>query len=71
MTDWEKIVYNKIEEAITLKTCLKHDISNLITIAKVLEQAFRRGNKAFIFGNGGSAADAQHIAAELTGQAIS
>jgi D-sedoheptulose 7-phosphate isomerase len=31
----------------------------------VLEQGLRRGGKLLIFGNGGSAADAQHIAAEL------
>jgi D-sedoheptulose 7-phosphate isomerase len=30
--------------------------------------ALKSGNKVLIFGNGGSAADAQHIAAELTGR---
>ncbi|MGO9427157.1 MAG: D-sedoheptulose 7-phosphate isomerase [Steroidobacteraceae bacterium] len=32
---------------------------------KILERGLRRGGKLLIFGNGGSAADAQHIAAEL------
>jgi D-sedoheptulose 7-phosphate isomerase len=32
---------------------------------EVLERGLRRGGKLLIFGNGGSAADAQHIAAEL------
>lgn len=32
---------------------------------QILEQALRRGGKLLIFGNGGSAADAQHMAAEL------
>jgi D-sedoheptulose 7-phosphate isomerase len=36
--------------------------------AGMLVDAFRRGNKAILFGNGGSAADAQHIAAELVGK---
>jgi D-sedoheptulose 7-phosphate isomerase len=36
--------------------------------AGMLADAFRRGNKAMLFGNGGSAADAQHIAAELVGK---
>ena len=30
--------------------------------------AIKKGNKIIIFGNGGSAADAQHIAAELIGR---
>jgi len=34
-------------------------------VLDVLEQGLRRGGKLLIFGNGGSAADAQHIAAEL------
>jgi D-sedoheptulose 7-phosphate isomerase len=33
-----------------------------------LAAALRGGNRAFLFGNGGSAADAQHIAAELVGR---
>lgn len=32
---------------------------------QILEHALRRGGKLLLFGNGGSAADAQHIAAEL------
>ena len=35
---------------------------------EVLVNAFKQGNKALLFGNGGSAADAQHIAAELVGR---
>jgi D-sedoheptulose 7-phosphate isomerase len=33
-----------------------------------IERALRRGRKILLFGNGGSAADAQHIAAELVGR---
>lgn len=33
-------------------------------------QAIAKGNKILIFGNGGSAADAQHIAAEFTGRFV-
>ncbi|MDD5627603.1 MAG: SIS domain-containing protein [Elusimicrobia bacterium] len=36
--------------------------------AELLVAAYRRGRKALIFGNGGSAADAQHFAAELVGR---
>ena len=38
------------------------------TIASVIIAALRAGNKLLIVGNGGSAADAQHIAAEIVGR---
>lgn len=34
-------------------------------VASVIVEAYRRGNKLILFGNGGSAADAQHVAAEM------
>jgi D-sedoheptulose 7-phosphate isomerase len=37
-------------------------------IVAALVAAFRRGNKVLWFGNGGSAADAQHLAAEFSGR---
>jgi len=37
-------------------------------IAAVITAALRSGNKLLIIGNGGSAADAQHIAAEIVGR---
>ena len=36
--------------------------------AELLLAAYRKGRKALVFGNGGSAADAQHFAAELVGR---
>ena len=41
---------------------------NLSTIADQLASAYRQGGKALFCGNGGSAGDAQHIAAELSGR---
>jgi len=35
---------------------------------ELLAQTFASGNKVLLFGNGGSAADAQHVAAELVGR---
>jgi D-sedoheptulose 7-phosphate isomerase len=37
----------------------------LIAVADAIASAFARGGKVLLFGNGGSAADAQHFAAEL------
>jgi D-sedoheptulose 7-phosphate isomerase len=40
----------------------------LVTVAGVIADAYRQGGKVILFGNGGSAADAAHIAGELTGR---
>lgn len=37
----------------------------IINVAEVISQSLQRGNKILLFGNGGSAADSQHIAAEF------
>lgn len=39
--------------------------NTIINIAKEISSTFLRGGKVFVMGNGGSAADAQHIAAEF------
>ncbi|MFZ0760600.1 MAG: D-sedoheptulose 7-phosphate isomerase [Candidatus Sulfotelmatobacter sp.] len=43
-------------------------ISVVAQASSILVDVFHRGNKVLLFGNGGSAADAQHIAAELVGR---
>jgi D-sedoheptulose 7-phosphate isomerase len=64
----ETDIIRQIEDSIKLKKHLQKDAKNLQTIAKLLADAFRKGNKVLLFGNGGSAADAQHIACELAGK---
>ena len=44
---------------------INENLSKLINIINVLTAALKSGNKILLFGNGGSAADAQHIAAEF------
>jgi D-sedoheptulose 7-phosphate isomerase len=44
---------------------LKENLDLLVEITEVLVNAFRKGRKVLFFGNGGSAADAQHLAAEF------
>jgi D-sedoheptulose 7-phosphate isomerase len=41
---------------------------NIEIAAKICIDSLKKGNKILIFGNGGSAADAQHIAAEIVGR---
>ena len=60
-----------IEASIVVKQELLRSEDVLLPIAKtseILIDALQKGNKALFFGNGGSAADAQHIAAELVGR---
>jgi D-inositol-3-phosphate glycosyltransferase len=40
----------------------------IVEAARVLREALERGGRVLVFGNGGSAGDAQHFAAELVGQ---
>lgn len=40
-------------------------LARIVTVAAVVEKAFRAGHKVMLAGNGGSAADSQHIAAEF------
>jgi len=43
-------------------------LSAVVTVAEAMTKCLRSGNKILFFGNGGSAADAQHLAAELSGR---
>src|ERR1044071_6719120 len=47
------------------KAFLAENIDALLAVIDLIARCFRNGNKLLIFGNGGSAADAQHIAAEF------
>ena len=60
-----------ISESIAVKTKLLADTAMLETIDKTVTAivgALRNGNRLYFCGNGGSAADAQHLAAEFSGR---
>jgi D-sedoheptulose 7-phosphate isomerase len=61
-------ITKQIGDSIELKRYLQSNASVLINIADQIIAAINQGHKVLIFGNGGSAADAQHIAAELVGK---
>lgn len=46
----------------------KKDINKIIKIAEVIVDSFKNGHRVYICGNGGSAADSQHLAGELIGR---
>ena len=56
------------EHSKVLETTLASQLSALEETARLAEECLRAGCKILIFGNGGSAADAQHFAAELMGR---
>jgi D-sedoheptulose 7-phosphate isomerase len=60
------IVLQTLEESIRVKErFVKENIDGLLTAAQRLATCFAADHKLLIFGNGGSAADAQHMAAEF------
>jgi len=65
------VIKNIIQSSIDTKHKLLSDETLLDTIAGITESiaaAFSNGNKVLFCGNGGSAADAQHLSAEFSGR---
>src|SRR5271155_2765738 len=67
----DSLVLDRIQRCIEVKQVLLADTSFHDLVARVAMQivkSLRAGGKVLFFGNGGSAADAQHLAAEFTGR---
>lgn len=65
------LLQSKIQASVDLKAGLLQNHELLDTVVKVTEAivtAYKNGGKVLWCGNGGSAADAQHLAAELSGR---
>jgi len=59
----------QLKSSASLKVELKEKYTGVISqIAEVICRSLNSGSKIMLFGNGGSAADAQHIASELVGR---
>ncbi len=54
-----------VKQQILTDATLQQTIANCVTL---IVDAFNKGNKVLFCGNGGSAADAQHLAAEFSGR---
>jgi len=64
----QKFVENQIKKSYEVKKSIlenKKLMNDILEIGKLLVDVYKKGNKLLIAGNGGSAADAQHIAGEL------
>jgi D-sedoheptulose 7-phosphate isomerase len=69
--EFQNQVRTAIAASISAKQLLLADgqmVATLARVSEILVDALRNGNKLLVFGNGGSAADAQHIAAEFVGR---
>src|SRR5215217_9168186 len=62
----EGVVRSALRESIEVQTqLLEEHVSTIAHLSRLLVSTLRAGGKLVLFGNGGSAADAQHVAAEL------
>jgi D-sedoheptulose 7-phosphate isomerase len=62
----EEVIQKRFEETDKIKKrFLDENFSRLIAIIKLIADSLENGNKVLLFGNGGSAAEAQHLAAEF------
>lgn len=64
-------IENIIKKSISVKSDLLNDNASIQTIEKIVDivtKTFKNDGKVFFCGNGGSAADAQHLAAEFSGR---
>ena len=64
--DFKKFISSELKESSNVKLLIERDCSNdIIAAVNLLTDAFKNGGKLLLCGNGGSAADSQHIAAEF------
>jgi D-sedoheptulose 7-phosphate isomerase len=66
--DTKDVIINQIENSISVKEAILADITllkNIQDAAEMVTGAYKEGRKTLLAGNGGSAADAQHIAGEF------
>jgi D-sedoheptulose 7-phosphate isomerase len=54
----------------TIEILIENNLNDIENACNLAVETLQKGNKILLFGNGGSAADAQHIAAELTGRFV-
>ena len=67
MDDLE-LIKKRIEESIDAKKEFLREAENISKASDAIVQSLKNGGKILVFGNGGSAADSQHIAAEIVGR---
>ncbi|GBD53214.1 SIS domain-containing protein [Microcystis aeruginosa NIES-298] len=64
----QKQIQQSVEEHTLVINSLANYLAEIQQLATLVVKTLKTGNKILLMGNGGSAADAQHIAAELVGR---
>ena len=64
----EHILKAFAESATVKQQFAREHADRIVQVATLMATAFREGHKVLLFGNGGSATDAAHIAAEFVGR---
>lgn len=66
----ENLVNHHIDNHISVFQKLKLDHKNILNISNIIVNSIQKSGKLMLCGNGGSASDAQHIAAEFVGRFV-
>jgi D-sedoheptulose 7-phosphate isomerase len=67
----EDYIVKIFKESSNLKEAfVGENLDGIVSVVEVITAALKAGNKILLFGNGGSAADAQHLAAEFVNRFI-
>lgn len=66
--DHSSWVVHALRDGASVRAALATEADSVVACGRVVVEALRAGGKVLLFGNGGSAADAQHISAELVGR---
>ena len=65
----DEIIKRRFSEHVSVvQAAMEHLSEDIAAAAELIIESYRSGGGVFLFGNGGSAADAQHIAGELMGR---
>lgn len=65
----KELALSAFTESATVKQQFARDhVDRIVQVATLMAMAFREGHKVLLFGNGGSATDAAHLAAEFVGR---
>jgi D-sedoheptulose 7-phosphate isomerase len=68
MDEKSNLIKKRIEESISAKKSFLSQTNNIEKASDAIVRALKNKGKVLVFGNGGSAADSQHIAGELIGK---
>jgi len=66
--DHSSWVFHALRDGASVRAALATEAASVVACAQLVVDSLRAGGKVLTFGNGGSAADAQHISAELVGR---